>query len=1206
MQKKLFFLVMFFLGTSLFGVEYKVYSWGYGDILGETLQSIAYLFHYNGYKDGWKIMLELGLFVSAMASIVPGSDLWRLPKLFLVSTLVWTAFVTTTVSIKIEDLKSPSYNSVINNVPWAVGYPMSLISTLEKELGGAYESATSIPTNLQYSNSGIAMPLNVSNASRSFKITDPTLSTNVRNYVYECAAPDFWNGVKSFDVLNTSTDIWSYMGGTNPAILVEYKNMSGTISVVSCTEAYNSISSDMNTYFSTTGIAMQQLAAMNGFTSSATLASRLGESEQWLRGASLSAANIVRQDASVYSVNEAFINYAAMNGQNSKDISQYIGKAESTASSNMLISGVLGSKYIPATKGILMSIVAGLTPLLAFAMLTPMAMKAFIGYLSMLLWLATWHFGEIILNHLVLIKAKGTISMYATNLGGNTDLTILSIPAVTSATQDYINMISSMYWMVPTISGLVIGGFSWMALSGMTGGITGRAAKGESVAGEMGSGNWMAGNTRQNTMMANKNDTTSMYATGVAHKNDMMGYSGTNLGEQSGYKQSFDASSARLIGSTIDSSHITRSGTSSSVDNTNVNSGSQQVTTAGFQGKSEAFNNLIGQNHSMGTSWMTSPDAKVYSAPDGSKQITGGQLLQKLDDGTVNKLDGNMTISPDGNITGQGLKFMSTTPKGDNNLSATFDSTKDGITNFTTNTNKGTIKSENKTNSEALGNIANSVLSSMGVSASANANFAQTNQDSTRTIGNDGNQTLTNYALTQSINEGQLSLNGKTMNMDNNSKLKGNSELDISYIGNDGQMLNGKVITQDGNLVSQSMTNQNNTKVDTVFGNDGTSSSKIDAVNGTSVSATKDAKGNEKIIGFKDDRLGIDETQNRSFEADKSNSFADKKSNSVRYTNEKGESFDINGQTIDKWSKANKSSNITQVASEGSAGVHTPNGFPIDIGAGVKGSITNGDIKEVTTGKDKSLSVSYKDGTSTKFAADSQAAKELTTMFTAASKESSSIALSDKTKGIDAANQLMKDKNLTALGATEYISKNPEEFKKYLSSSYKKEDLKNDISNQNEVKTAVHGDGTKFKDSKDIKHLGSNLDKESKGLQQMRQGLEQSQKHDNNGLSQPSTVKSDQPALLENNGLKPAPGINQEEWMKAMQKIEKPHANNEDISKIFGGSQNLTAYNQVANEVSSESGRATYNPLEKQTNDPMQKNKINSMTIDNLLGSKNV
>ena len=132
MQKKLFFLVMFFLGTSLFGVEYKVYSWGYGDILGETLQSIAYLFHYNGYKDGWKIMLELGLFVSAMASIVPGSDLWRLPKLFLVSTLVWTAFVTTTVSIKIEDLKSPSYNSVINNVPWAVGYPMSLISTLEK------------------------------------------------------------------------------------------------------------------------------------------------------------------------------------------------------------------------------------------------------------------------------------------------------------------------------------------------------------------------------------------------------------------------------------------------------------------------------------------------------------------------------------------------------------------------------------------------------------------------------------------------------------------------------------------------------------------------------------------------------------------------------------------------------------------------------------------------------------------------------------------------------------------------------------------------------------------------------------------------------------------------------------------------------------------------------------------------------------------
>lgn len=44
------FLLIF--STSVFGADYTVYSWGYGDILGETLQMIAFLFHYDDYKLG--------------------------------------------------------------------------------------------------------------------------------------------------------------------------------------------------------------------------------------------------------------------------------------------------------------------------------------------------------------------------------------------------------------------------------------------------------------------------------------------------------------------------------------------------------------------------------------------------------------------------------------------------------------------------------------------------------------------------------------------------------------------------------------------------------------------------------------------------------------------------------------------------------------------------------------------------------------------------------------------------------------------------------------------------------------------------------------------------------------------------------------------------------------------------------------------------
>lgn len=60
--------------------------------------------------------------------------------------------------------------------------------------------------------------------------------------------------------------------------------------------------------------------------------------------------------------------------------------------------------------------------------------------LTMLMWLATWHLGEIILNHLVSVKAQGVIDAYA-----DSTLTSMTKPLVESTSLDYINMISSMY-----------------------------------------------------------------------------------------------------------------------------------------------------------------------------------------------------------------------------------------------------------------------------------------------------------------------------------------------------------------------------------------------------------------------------------------------------------------------------------------------------------------------------------------------------------------------------------------------------------------------------------------------------------------------------------------------------------------------------------------------------------------------------------------
>ena len=146
-----------------------------------------------------------------MATVIPNSDILKVPKYFLLSTGVWSAFAVAQVSIEIDDLTNTGNNKVINGVPWAVGYPMSLISALDYKLGQVYESASSIPATLRYTDGGMMLPLNLFNSSLSYKITDTRLSQNVYNYSIECALPDFDDGIKDYDLAMQSTDLWSYM-----------------------------------------------------------------------------------------------------------------------------------------------------------------------------------------------------------------------------------------------------------------------------------------------------------------------------------------------------------------------------------------------------------------------------------------------------------------------------------------------------------------------------------------------------------------------------------------------------------------------------------------------------------------------------------------------------------------------------------------------------------------------------------------------------------------------------------------------------------------------------------------------------------------------------------------------------------------------------------------------------------------------------------
>lgn len=490
---------------SLFGAE-SIYAWGYGDILQSTLTAVKFTFAHNDYQGLFKFALLIAMTMATIATARFGlkGDLYSLPKIFLMSLGVSALFISSTVNTVVYDVNTKQ-SYVIDNVPWAVGKPLVWFTGMEKHLGELMETTFAVPSDISYSNGGFLTPFALMNGLGQAKIIDPYIFQSVDNFLIDCVMPDIATGYINPQVLSQSEDLWLEFSNTNPARITMYYDQANTHgTVMSCTEAYGTLGATLSAY--TNGVGMQSLGKMLGGYSAAQLSATLGTTSNFLMGYSQSSSSLLMQSILLNQFSDTYSNWAAMNGMDTASVAYGTGKGQQTAEANMVISGALGSKYIPVIKGVLTVIIVALTPIVALLLLTPLFGKVLSGYLMTMIWLSLWHIGEVILNFITLTKANSYITGVSSSNG---IYTMVTKPVVDASTMDYVNMASSMYWMIPTIAALIVGGFSYMAFQSMTGGMTARVARGEMAATEVGSGSASIGNISHGNYSANKTDSTA-------------------------------------------------------------------------------------------------------------------------------------------------------------------------------------------------------------------------------------------------------------------------------------------------------------------------------------------------------------------------------------------------------------------------------------------------------------------------------------------------------------------------------------------------------------------------------------------------------------------------------------------------------------------------------------------------------------------------
>lgn len=506
MMKKLLFIFIVFT-SFLYGAE-KAYAWGYGDLLVETLKVVKYMFSIGEFKDFWKVGMIISLLSAVLMMLTPNPDFLKLPKIFILSIGIYTLFIVSKIDVYVDDKADNTNSGLVKDVPWAVGWPLAFFSTLEYRIGAVYETATSIPNGMKYSDSGFFTPVSIFSQATKHKIVTPYIYQNFNNYIQECVIPDLENGYKDYKTLVNSDDVWTYMGNTSPATFMLYVDASNNTSLVACTTAYTNLNTDLQGYVGSSGAGMEFLGKSLGMLSSSVIASQLGVANQYLLGSSKTASQMLLQNAALNIFSDSFRNYTNLNGGDLNNTAFHSASASQAASAQMIVSGILGSKYIPVIKGILTAIIVGLTPLLALVMITPMGFKTLIGYIMILSWLVCWHFGDVILNHIMTTKAQSALSGYG-------DIKMSTKGLIDSTAMDYINMAGSMYWTIPTIALLIVTGFSLSAFASLNNAMTTKLDRTASaVGGDMGKGNMSFGNVGHNTYSANKQDASASQVMG--------------------------------------------------------------------------------------------------------------------------------------------------------------------------------------------------------------------------------------------------------------------------------------------------------------------------------------------------------------------------------------------------------------------------------------------------------------------------------------------------------------------------------------------------------------------------------------------------------------------------------------------------------------------------------------------------------------------
>ena len=511
---------------------FQIDTYGNGQFIAEVLNSVAILAG-SGLLGLIRLGLVAGILLAVLSSLFGGRT--APGHQFALSILIYMMLFGVRVDMAVYD-RVTSYTRVISSVPAGVGVFAWATSGVGSGLTRVMEGAFSLPGALRYSKNGLLRGAELIKRSTAFAVAEPHLANTLDSFVRECGLKSITSGLVSPESLEKSANLFSSMGAANYRFVELHTNVAlpagayasppsagdcsaaGRPILAYCGEAHAGVNACLDAYYP--GWA-SELAEESGFVdrqtntvNTAGFTEALRESYRELAGVSMSAKDIIVQNAMINSYSRSVKSLAVAGGSEASLLSLSIAEARARQKNSFLVLGEMARHTLPYIRGLLQGMLYGIFPAVIFLAMTPLAARIIPAYLIAMLWTELWNPIYAIVNLFSNLKLQRALEPYTDG-----SLTVISRGSVVHESDMAMAVAGLAATIVPMIAYYVVSASQHAVVGavqqfmGPTQSISTQTA-GAHAAGNISLGNVSVATGRYDTLTANKSDVARESVTG--------------------------------------------------------------------------------------------------------------------------------------------------------------------------------------------------------------------------------------------------------------------------------------------------------------------------------------------------------------------------------------------------------------------------------------------------------------------------------------------------------------------------------------------------------------------------------------------------------------------------------------------------------------------------------------------------------------------